>query len=735
MHRLHLLRWLALPVGLFATLSITQCVDSLSDDCTKTLTCENEAQVTLDDQCQWRYPDGGLWTEGPTQDPMTARWRWPDGTETPTQTFRCGPGGGAGGSDGGVDEPDCTIFGCDAPQQCDEGGSRRCVECLSDTACAANVPMGDAGAAGVCDTERRQCVQCLVNDQCAAPTPVCKAYGAGSDRNECVECTIDEQCGAAEPACDTNSNECTLRCTNPEDCAGGDKSVCNTTRGLCVECTDSSTCSGSTSQCNEETNECVQCVDDLPCTPLGQVCDETSNRCVQCKRNAECEGVAGKPICDIETNLCVECLGHSECTGAGASRCNAVTHECVGCTASGQCEGGAQCNVTTGACVQCLGPEHCMMAGVSTQCEAGSGTCVECTDNSHCTTADAAHCELEVGASDRFKCVGCTGNPDCAKPGVPGLCNVGTGVCVECEVLADCAGNAAASFCSNGACQPCANDGQCALVTDRKACLVAGNDTRCVECVDNTHCANNSDGEVCKTTNAGTAAGPGNINECVECVSNADCTDPSASRCVQNQCVPCEENAHCGGLPGLGVCDLTGGADGGAAQCVQCTGLQRQACGANVCDSLARTCRDDALARSAALCEQCFSDDHCATDARCVEQAFNGTDVGYFCFPLRTSPDCQRPYALFTANATIDQQQPLPTVCMLRETTCPGLNTFGDLCQGPEGATNDPACGVPGLADGTCTEDAFEDLRCTIPCEVLTDCLTGACSAELLCPI
>ena len=73
-----------------------------------------------------------------------------------------------------------------------------------------------------------------------------------TDRNECVECTGDDQCGASEPVCDPSSNECTLRCTGaePDECSGSpDKSVCNATRGLCVECVDgSNTCSGGT--CN-----------------------------------------------------------------------------------------------------------------------------------------------------------------------------------------------------------------------------------------------------------------------------------------------------------------------------------------------------------------------------------------------------------------------------------------------------------------------------------------------------
>jgi hypothetical protein len=44
MYRFHPLRWLALAIGLLST----QCLDSLSDDCAKTLTCGDEPKVTLD---------------------------------------------------------------------------------------------------------------------------------------------------------------------------------------------------------------------------------------------------------------------------------------------------------------------------------------------------------------------------------------------------------------------------------------------------------------------------------------------------------------------------------------------------------------------------------------------------------------------------------------------------------------------------------------------------------------
>ena len=66
MQRSYPLRWLALAIGLLGT----QCLDSISDDCTKTLTCEVETPA-LGPDCIWRYSDGRQWTKGPQYDTAT----------------------------------------------------------------------------------------------------------------------------------------------------------------------------------------------------------------------------------------------------------------------------------------------------------------------------------------------------------------------------------------------------------------------------------------------------------------------------------------------------------------------------------------------------------------------------------------------------------------------------------------------------------------------------------------
>ena len=292
MHRLNSLRWAALPVGLLATLSITRCVDSLSDDCTKTLTCGDQAQVTLDDECRWRYPDGGLWTEGPQQEIQS-----PCAGNGPTAPKRRPKISGARRTEPAAPTlaRASRIARCSVVIYRDSAMSPRSAASSASTTPRARRTRPWAMPAPPASATRSARSACAVSTTLIArpPPPFARRTGGETDRNECVECTIDTQCTDSEPVCDTSSNECTLRCTgnDPAECSGSpDKSVCNATRGLCVECVDDAGCTEATaSQCNTTSNECVQCVDNAPCTPLGQVCDVTSSRCVQCTASAQCE--------------------------------------------------------------------------------------------------------------------------------------------------------------------------------------------------------------------------------------------------------------------------------------------------------------------------------------------------------------------------------------------------------------------------------------------------------------
>lgn len=717
MQRSHLTLGLAVLV---AALWSTQC-NSLSDDCKKTLTCGDDAGAPRLNpvDCTWRFPDGGEWKDGPRR--VNGRWEWPNGEPAPTFNCSGNGGGGSNGSDNCTNaaSPASGEVRCD-PLQCDTE-TKNCVQCLNDTHCA-NQADASAGPTLVCDTATHRCIECLVDRDCAGTgTPYCQLSDRNSSLNECVSCLRDADCSSSE-VCDEPTGECTLRCSTPADCPDA-KPICSipsgTAEGVCVECLNDTTCSGGTPECNISTKECVPCVTNAPCGVLGRVCDTTANECVRCLADEHCQEEAATQRCDTIAHSCVECLENIDCTDVAESRCNPGTHTCETCTADEQCEpGAAKCRVADGQCVACIDDSQCPGA----RCDLTSGTCVECTSDTDCPLPDAARCDLTLNSPTRFQCVRCNatdanGFAECSGKTPGGLCRGVDGLCVNCLDNGGCVPSGPTLSRCNGAgnCAACAVDGDCDLFAGRRACRVNAINPGCVECVTDNHCSGNADGPRCKTTAGG---GTGAINTCVECLSNADCTDPTKSFCDgDNKCVACVDNDECSHLANLTVCD-TSGASG---VCVQCTGLQRQACGANVCNSLTRTCTANGVG-TATLCTPCVSDPHCEANARCVEESFPGVNDGlYFCVPLQASGVCPRGFAQpALGRATIDQTA---SVC-LPETTCPAYNHYLGA-QSCVSAADDAACGIAGVADGLCVTSTT-GFVCTIPCDSGNDCIATA---------
>lgn len=143
---------------------------------------------------------------------------------------RCVPGGCGGGkacdpTTGQCEE--CVQDGdCTDPTRPHCGWMRRCVACALDVHCPTNeVCRNNAcdvaccsdldcttGTRPVCDTAAARCVECASETDCAAPTPLC-------DDGDCVECISDAECAAPLAHC-SNDGVC-VECIVSDDCAAG----------------------------------------------------------------------------------------------------------------------------------------------------------------------------------------------------------------------------------------------------------------------------------------------------------------------------------------------------------------------------------------------------------------------------------------------------------------------------------------------------------------------------------
>ena len=285
-------------------------------------------------------------------------------------------------------------------------------------------------------------------------------------------------------------------------------------------------------------------------------------------------------------------------------------------------------------------------------------------------------------------------NPACS--GAKPVCNDSAKTCVECTTDGNCAGAEPACNSTTNTCVECTKDANCSGATP--ACDAASN--TCVQCTKDGNCSGNT--PFCNTTQ----------NTCIQCRTSSDCTSASASACVAGTCTGCSADADCSHITGNTVCKLPpasidAGTDTGS--CVQCTGAKYSACGQSatstplVCDSLSNTCSTQAQA-SAGLCQTCVSDAQCQAGEMCVNEVFNGSSVGYFCFYKQGATGApavcgnpSRPYSGLLKNASsIDGQ--VADICSLRVSTCTALNQFSQTsCTSSTGTSNDQLCGfAPG---------------------------------------
>ena len=512
-----------------------------------------------------------------------------------------------------------TCVECTAPGHCPGStcsSSNTCVECSTNSECpTTQLPLCSSSTCQSCSTSpgicaarfpnkpvclstNGECVQCETSTHCASFSSQTQCDSA---THTCVECTDHSHCqDSTKPRCSENtcqpcsdSTFCSSLPSAPDQCA-----LTGPNTGKCVECTDDSHCSGTTSICSATSNTCVECTINSDCLdPTKPQC--SSNTCQPCPNSAFCSSLPNLPdqcaLTGPNTGKCVDCVDASHCSGT-TSVCFTTSNTCVECTinsdcldpAQPQCSGNTcrpcpdsafcsslpsapdQCALTgpnTGRCVECTDNGHC--SGTTSICSTTSNTCVECTDNSHCTDPYAPFCSANT-------CQPCPDSPFCAGkyPGDLPYCL--SGACVECTATADCSAPTAycsssktcvectshshcpisLPLCSSSTCQSCSSSpGVCATrFTNKPVCSSGG----CVECEISSHCPTSK-----PQCNSAT-------HTCVECTDHSHCQDPIKPFCgASNTCQSCSSagTTFCSTkYPGILPYCLTG-----TGACVECT--------------------------------------------------------------------------------------------------------------------------------------------------------------------
>lgn len=286
------------------------------------------------------------------------------------------------------------------------------------------------------------------------------------------------------------------------------------------------------------------------------------------------------------------------------------------------------------------------------------------------------------------------------------VCNMQTGICVDCLTNAECG--------ENGSCDPVSNKCSCADGFHLCDGACVSNDSvdscgaSCTPCPTDPNGVAGCDGTQCTLTCNGELVQDPASGACVGCTSNADCAGPAASVCGgTGACEPCAAAADCAHIVGRPICD--------AGLCAQCSSADDSACNGNSCDPFDGTCTTTPKA-SVGACEPCVADSECDAGHACVPMEFQGDlRAGGFCLPVDAG-DCAAPYPVSVTRTSLSGVA--GDYCTLNEllTTCEAVaDYFADCADASD-------CGVDGFDDGFCEPVDFEFSKCTIPCDDSAEC-------------
>ncbi len=362
----------------------------------------------------------------------------------------CPDGGGCGGN-----APVCildTWCGCQssadcAPQEsvCASGGFAGvclspCFDGGTDCSVQGQFCDFDSGLCGPCRYDS-QCTGNPLGPYCIGPgcgclsTKDCAASSVCDGRSECIaSCTIDggADCASSGQFCYPDSGLCGA-CESDSQCVGYDAGpLCLPSLGSCG-CASTSDC-GPNGGCEPGTSQCVlSCLldDGGACAKAELACDPGSRVCVTCIDDSTCTPLF--PYCanDVDAGtVCVECVMPSQCPDSRPG-CDQVGLSCGSCTSS------ADCPATLPLCQDQFCSPSCVLADGGTYCSTGlcqiaTGLCVQCLQDSDCKDPGALFCSPAPYAGN---CVQCAQDSDCADGGP---CNSQYFYCGGCAADSDC---------------------------------------------------------------------------------------------------------------------------------------------------------------------------------------------------------------------------------------------------------------------------------------------------------
>lgn len=258
------------------------------------------------------------------------------------------------------------------------------------------------------------------------------------------------------------------------------------------------------------------------------------------------------------------CAGDGDCTSTSAPHCDLVSGACVVCIANADCPPDGTCEdhscnypvkVGCDVDVDCVDP-------LLPRCQTATRACVSCLQDGDCHSSDGGMmiCNKTINACEQVRTT-CATDSDCNNKPLTPHCRVGDGVCVECQISAQCTEGKicfAANTC--GYVGNCGTDLDCETAPGKPYCDATVH--KCVECTDSTACGPGfgcapthtcEESTGCRTNAQCTAANkhvchvPSGI--CYGCLTNTDCG--AEGTCTNNSCVyppppVCNRDADCG---------------------------------------------------------------------------------------------------------------------------------------------------------------------------------------------